>query len=92
MAFEPSKETDRYSVDKKSKCVFVGMGGFDYNNLAESIIKILKTLDLYAIVAKSNNHLKQQSHVEMERINTINSSKRTQLVINHTKMQKLTIT
>jgi len=48
--------TNYYSVGRKSKNVFVAMGGFDANNIAEMIVDALGGIGLYAIVAKSINH------------------------------------
>jgi len=47
---------DKYKAHTKSKTIFVGVGGFDYKNIAEFILKALDELGLNAIVAKSINH------------------------------------
>ena len=47
---------DKYKSDTKSKTIFVGVGGFDYKNMAETILEVLDKLKLNAIVAKSINH------------------------------------
>lgn len=54
MAF--SNTTERYNPRKKGKAVFVSMGGFDANNLAELVLKALQDTGLYIVVTKSNNH------------------------------------
>lgn len=54
MAF--SNTTERYNPRKKGKTVFVSMGGFDANNLAELVLRALQDTGLYAVVTKSNNH------------------------------------
>lgn len=57
-----SYDWSRYNSDTKYNTVFVGMGGFDANNIAERVIKILAEFGLNALVAKSINHddLKQR--------------------------------
>lgn len=56
MAFPVCHRTERYNVNRKVDSVFVGMGGFDANNLAEPILEILDKLELNVVVAKSINH------------------------------------
>lgn len=47
---------EKYRTYNKSNSVFISMGGFDANNYAEMIIKVLKEYNLNAVVAKSINH------------------------------------
>jgi len=47
---------DKYKPDTKSRTIFIGMGGFDYQNIAEFVLGILDELKLNAVVAKSVNH------------------------------------
>lgn len=56
MAFPTCHATERYNVQRKVSSVFVGVGGFDANNLAEPILEVLDKLGLNAVVAKSINH------------------------------------
>lgn len=54
----PTNDTywDKYSVSKKSNNIFVAMGGYDYNNYAELIIKSFQDSEYNLIIAKSINH------------------------------------
>ena len=56
MAFPTCHSTERYNVQRKKDAIFVGMGGFDANNLAEKVVSLLDGLGINAIVAKSINH------------------------------------
>lgn len=56
LAFPLGMSWDKYRVHNKSNTVFVGMGGFDKNNLAEMVLGVLDKLNLNAIVVKSINH------------------------------------
>jgi spore coat polysaccharide biosynthesis predicted glycosyltransferase SpsG len=56
IAFPIHKHTTKYIVSKKSKTVFVSMGGYDKNNYARVVLEVLREMDLFAIVAKSINH------------------------------------
>jgi len=47
---------NKYKHDTKSKTVFVGMGGFDANNIANFVLGVLDKMNINAIVAKSINH------------------------------------
>ena len=56
IAFPVFPHTSKYNVGKKSRTVFVGMGGFDKNNYADLVLRVLDKMGLLAIVAKSINH------------------------------------
>lgn len=62
MAFKPSGRDEKYREGRTEGPVFVSMGGFDANNIAETVLDILQELGLHAIVTKSINHkdLKQR--------------------------------
>jgi spore coat polysaccharide biosynthesis predicted glycosyltransferase SpsG len=47
---------NRYRSYTKSKTVFVSVGGFDANNLAEFVLEVLDEMEINAIVTKSINH------------------------------------
>jgi len=47
---------DKYRAGAKSNAVFVGVGGFDYRQMAEVIVSVLQDMELNAVVAKSLNH------------------------------------
>lgn len=55
-AIPKPSHNESYKLDNKSKTVFVAMGGYDANNLAYRIVRILEEMGLPAIVAKSINH------------------------------------
>ena len=52
----PKYSWNRYGEGQDSDTVFVGMGGFDANNIAESVIGVLADMGISALVAKSINH------------------------------------
>lgn len=56
IAFAVYPHTTKYDSRKKSKDIFVGMGGYDANEYAERVANILKDIGLNAIIAKSINH------------------------------------
>lgn len=47
---------NKYKTDSSKKSVFVSMGGYDINNLAELVLEVLDEMGLDAIVTKSINH------------------------------------
>lgn len=47
---------DKYRAYTSSKTIFVGVGGFDANDIAEFILNVLDDMNLNAIVTKSINH------------------------------------
>ena len=68
IAFPKLNHTIKYDVAKKNNTVFVGMGGYDKNNLAHLVLEVLDKMEVNAIVAKSINHTDfrtQFSRVEM---------------------------
>lgn len=52
----PSPPNTLYNIETNSKTVFVSMGGFDANNIAYSIMRILEDMGVRAIVSRSINH------------------------------------
>jgi len=48
--------SETYRLDTKSKTAFVAMGGFDANNLAYRVVRMLESMDVPVIVARSINH------------------------------------
>lgn len=48
--------SETYRLDTKAKTVFVAMGGFDANNIAYKVVRILESMGVPAIVARSINH------------------------------------
>ena len=45
-----------YQPQGKKSTIFVSMGGYDHNNFAEMVLRVLKDKGLYAIITKSINH------------------------------------
>lgn len=64
MCFPTAGKIGCYNPDIKSSVVFVGVGGYDCNNLAEFAVDILADLGLNAIVARGINHSFSRSNME----------------------------
>lgn len=55
LVFPISKFWDKYRY-KDNNTIFIGMGGFDANNIAELVLGILEDMGINSIVANSINH------------------------------------
>lgn len=56
IAFPKPEDDDKYNPNINSNSIFVAMGGFDANNLAELVIPIVIDAGFDVLVAKSDNH------------------------------------